>query len=501
SRFGAAPPLTIVSLYPGHGHAVNDRFSPFTVVFDRNPAPGTVATAFSIAPPVTGSWQVDDRVARFFPAAPWPTASFAWSFDTTLAAADGGRMPSRAAGIFSTAGAASGISVEPGFSVDLIARQLLRAPEALLSAPWVQPHALLVADSGLERLLTLTPGGDTGHYLGDARWPRSEGLARAESKPLRVVDEQGVYEIGDTRMTTQVLGGSSSTQAGAGAWGPAAFNGLFYLCDPAGDRVVRISATGTLQTFASGILGGEGLAFGPGGGWGADLYVADANLTSIGSSANGAGRIVSLTPGAAQSTLVTHALLGGASGMAFDTTGRFGGDLFVADILGDRILRVTPAGQVSVFASGFNNLSGSHCLAFGGDGALYVADPGAGAPFSNSNGDRPPSIWRIAPSLITLDVPTVSSAGLDFAPPAPNPSGGLTSFRFALPAAARLSVEIVDVGGRRIRTLARGAWPAGSHRIDWDGRSEAGGRVAAGIYFVTVETDGRRESRRFVRLR
>jgi glycosidase len=503
SRAGAAPPaLRVVSLYPGHDQRVNDRWSPLSVVFDRDVDPGSVAGAFSIAPPVAGAWQVAGRVARFFPAAPWPPATaFAWSLDSTLAAADGGRPAARIDAIFSTSGLATGITVEPGFTVDLIARQRLESPEGLLSAPWVHPHALLVSDSGLERVLTLTPGGATGHFLGDQRWTRSECLAKVDGKPLRVVDELGVFDVDGTRMTTQKLGSSTASETGAGVWGGSAFFDQFYMCDPASDRIVRISPISTLQTFASGILGGEGLAFGPGGAWGTDLYVADANLTSIGSPADGDGRIVRLNPNAGASNLVVNTLLDGASGMAFDTTGRFGGDLFVADILGERILRVTPGGQVSVFASGFNNLSGSHCLTFGGDGALYVADPGGGVGFSNSNGDQPPSIWRIAPAVLTLDAPRAPVATLALGPPAPNPSDGPTAIRFTLPAAADVTLEIVDVSGRRVRTLACGERAAGTHALQWDGRNEAGANVAAGIYFVTLEADGARETRRFARIR
>ena len=66
-----------------------------------------------------------------------------------------------------------------------------------------------------------------------------------------------------------------------------------YSLDAVGDMDARV-AGGVLQTFVSGVLGAEGLAFGPGGAWGSDLHVADANLTSLGSSgaaANGTGGI------------------------------------------------------------------------------------------------------------------------------------------------------------------------------------------------------------------
>lgn len=48
------------------------------------------------------------------------------------------------------------------------------------------------------------------------------------------------------------------------------------------------------------------------------------------------------------------------------------------------------------------------------------------------------------------------------------------------------SVEIFDVRGALVRTLSRGTVAAGSHRLVWDRRDVAGGRVAAGIYFVVA---------------
>jgi len=59
----------------------------------------------------------------------------------------------------------------------------------------------------------------------------------------------------------------------------------------------------------------------------------------------------------------------------------------------------------------------------------------------------------------------------------------------------------VDVGGRRVRTLARGALAAGAHRLEWDGRDAAGRPVAAGVYFVRAEAGDARATRRFVRVR
>jgi hypothetical protein len=73
----------------------------------------------------------------------------------------------------------------------------------------------------------------------------------------------------------------------------------------------------------------------------------------------------------------------------------------------------------------------------------------------------------------------------------PNPSRGPTSLAFTLARSSRVRARVDDVAGRRVRTMEWGALPAGSHRETWDARSDDGGRVAPGLYFVTLEVDGR----------
>lgn len=76
------------------------------------------------------------------------------------------------------------------------------------------------------------------------------------------------------------------------------------------------------------------------------------------------------------------------------------------------------------------------------------------------------------------------------APPAPvampNPFRGSTRFAFTVPAAAGADVDlgVFDVAGRRMASLARGSFAAGSHVVAWDGRGLDGSRARAGMYFV-----------------
>ncbi|HET7903276.1 MAG TPA: FlgD immunoglobulin-like domain containing protein, partial [Candidatus Eisenbacteria bacterium] len=62
--------------------------------------------------------------------------------------------------------------------------------------------------------------------------------------------------------------------------------------------------------------------------------------------------------------------------------------------------------------------------------------------------------------------------------------------------AGRVAVRVHGPGGRLVRTLFVGSLPAGSRRIDWDGRDDAGRAVASGVYLFVASTAGDRVVRK-----
>jgi flagellar basal-body rod modification protein FlgD len=82
-----------------------------------------------------------------------------------------------------------------------------------------------------------------------------------------------------------------------------------------------------------------------------------------------------------------------------------------------------------------------------------------------------------------------------------NPSFASTQIVFTLPdAAARLTLEVHDLAGRRVRTLYAGPAEAGERRAEWNGRREDGRRVPPGIYFAHLRVGNDVRSLRLVRL-
>jgi hypothetical protein len=84
-----------------------------------------------------------------------------------------------------------------------------------------------------------------------------------------------------------------------------------------------------------------------------------------------------------------------------------------------------------------------------------------------------------------LAVPAASAA-IRFAGPWPNPARHEARFELRLPRTADASVEILDVAGRSIRTLACGILPAGTTTLAWRLDDASGRHVESGIYFVLV---------------
>jgi hypothetical protein len=73
-----------------------------------------------------------------------------------------------------------------------------------------------------------------------------------------------------------------------------------------------------------------------------------------------------------------------------------------------------------------------------------------------------------------------------FHPAHPNPFSRATTIRFDLPRTSPVKVEVFDVQGRRIATLASGVREAGRHTLSWDGRTDRGGRAEAGVYLCRM---------------
>jgi hypothetical protein len=102
---------------------------------------------------------------------------------------------------------------------------------------------------------------------------------------------------------------------------------------------------------------------------------------------------------------------------------------------------------------------------------------------------------------VPVDVPVAGAVRLETrVSVAPNPCRTAAAVIVETAAAGMQQVVVCDVQGRAVRHLDRAVVGAGTRRIGWDGRDDAGVRLAPGVYRVLVTTSGKSTGARMVLL-
>ena len=84
----------------------------------------------------------------------------------------------------------------------------------------------------------------------------------------------------------------------------------------------------------------------------------------------------------------------------------------------------------------------------------------------------------------------------------PNPFRDGTVIQLDIASASRgVSLRIYDIAGRVVRALDTDNVRSGRYQVSWDGTNDSGRRVASGVYFLSLEAAGVRETGRLVYLR
>jgi hypothetical protein len=136
-----------------------------------------------------------------------------------------------------------------------------------------------------------------------------------------------------------------------------------------------------------------------------------------------------------------------------------------------------------------------------GEGTLAIVTfnaRAAGAPgirIARAEG-RDPANRRVSLAGAPGEVPAAppSRTGIDLA--FPNPFTQQTSVQLSLAKACRVKLAAYDLSGRLVRMLMDGEMEAGTRAITWDGRSDAGVRLAPGAYVLRLEAGEIAQSRR-----
>lgn len=113
-------------------------------------------------------------------------------------------------------------------------------------------------------------------------------------------------------------------------------------------------------------------------------------------------------------------------------------------------------------------------------------------------------VYANAPDSVILNVePLAAQAPGEFSlrQNFPNPFNPETTIEFETPVREQVRLEIYNILGQRVRTLANEVYAPGRYRVVWNGRDEAGEPVASGIYILHFRAGNFVKNQRMVLLR
>jgi 1,4-alpha-glucan branching enzyme len=90
---------------------------------------------------------------------------------------------------------------------------------------------------------------------------------------------------------------------------------------------------------------------------------------------------------------------------------------------------------------------------------------------------------------LSLGIEEADFVGGSLDVPYPNPFSDFTQLSFTLDQSAQVDMVVVDLQGRVVRNLASGNFAQGNHMQRWNGRDNAGAKVASGLYLIQLRTE------------
>lgn len=474
----------VLATWPVHDGTLAALDAEIRITFTELMDAASVESVLSITPAVSTTRRWAGRTLIISPTAPLANVTIhEVEIGAGAMAADGTPLGSEFSFFFRTDSSPGPVSVPAGWTAYALPVDDLQAPLSLETggAPFSEGRILL-GDNGWDRVFLWNDRGMVETRFADGAVGRPSALAQ---------DAPGGSFAGDLLLADRSvllrcrLDGLPAGAVQALATLPANVNNWIVAVDPSGvfpgaylgrsgsGTVLRADSMGAVVSFASGLGGVNGLAFGTGGGaWGGELYALSTN-----------GTIWRIDASGQPAVFTTSAMLAGAVSLAIDPVGNFGGHAFTANPTSGSVVQVTAAGAVSTFAGGFGAFPGGDCLAFDALGDLHVLGDIGGTT----------TLVKVVPNstgALGTEPPLPVDSGIFSV--APNPFGVSTRIEFAVPpggAVVRLSLH--DVAGREIAVLREGAAQAGRNEAGWDGRDSRGRRLPSGVYFVKLRVGAR----------
>jgi hypothetical protein len=101
-----------------------------------------------------------------------------------------------------------------------------------------------------------------------------------------------------------------------------------------------------------------------------------------------------------------------------------------------------------------------------------------------------PNPFFIQPGYVSEDDETmIPTRVTTLKPNYPNPFNPSTTIAFDMATSGRVSIEIYNIKGQKVRTLVNGYITSGEHTVVWNGNDDAGRPTASGVYFYRMQTE------------
>jgi len=310
--------------------------------------------------------------------------------------------------------------------------------------------------------------------------------------------------------------------------------GNLFQSNISGGRISKITPDGTVSTFTT-----SNIIQGPVG------VAVDENDNVYTTNCKTLGEIIKTTPAGVSTIFAINSLMSCPNGLTIDDDG----NLYTSNFNNGQVIKITPAGVVSLVANipGGNN---GHIIF--GNGRLYVVARGANQIYEvtlsgsvkllagtgtagNRDGDALQSSWfipngiGISPSGTELYInDKIVGKGTDLHPAVvrvisgidtativsvdeesnvlpsdyslsnayPNPFNPITTIEYELAEAGKVKLIIYNVLGLEIERLVDRTKSAGKYKINWDAS-----RYSSGIYFYKLESGKFREIRKLILLK
>ena len=116
----------------------------------------------------------------------------------------------------------------------------------------------------------------------------------------------------------------------------------------------------------------------------------------------------------------------------------------------------------------------------------YVWDVWAHDPWDSTSSDNGPRTFTVDISaILALDdigLPEVFALYNNY----PNPFNPVTNITYDIPEVAQVTLDVYNIAGQKVRTLAQGLHEPGRYRIQWNATNDYGKPLSSGMYIYRI---------------